>query len=324
MQIFLISLKQVAILLIYILIGYIFCRKKIISKDSNKTLSKLLIFVFAPAYTIPSLIKGLDSDNILKYAFILLCGITVVVVSILFSVLISKMFSKDGFERNIYKYMFAFSNLGYFGYPLVKEVFGPEVLASFMLFTLPITITLNSYGYIILTSDGEKSLAKEKMSKKELLKRIFSVPFITSVIGITLGLMPFEMPAIFFDVLSPAGGCYSVTAMLIAGISLSSYSMKEMFRGIKPYFAGLVRLCMIPLILGGIVFGLYKIFDFDKTIVICTVAFAALPSGMNVAVFPEFAGKDGSIGAKACFISCIMALITIPIWFYLLSVLIPA
>ncbi len=322
MPIFTITLKQVAILIAYILLGYLLTRKKLIPKETNKTFSKLLIYVFAPAYTIPKLAKQIDSAYIMSYLWILLAGITVAVVCIFLAKLCSRFFAERGYERNIYKYMFAFSNLGYFGYPLVNEVFGEAALANFMLFTLPMSVALNSYGYIVLTSDGTEE-KQHGFHLAPLLKKIFSIPFLTSLIGIILGLLPITLPDVFFDVLAPAGNCYSVIAMLMAGISLASYPVKNLFSGIKPYFASAVRLILIPFIMGGVVFALYKLLNFDKNIVICTVAFSALPSGMNVVVFPEFVGKDGSVGAKACFISCILSLITIPLWFYLLSVLIP-
>ncbi len=322
---FIITLKQASILIGYIMLGYALCRSKIISKESSKTLSKLLIYVFAPAYTVPSLINGLDAAYIGKYIVIVLFGCAVCIASILLAQVLSLLFEKSGFKRNLYKYMFAFSNIGYFGYPLVKGVFGDEALASFMLFALPINIGINSYGYYILTSDGGVSENEAPHNfKKEYLKRIFSVPFFTNIIGIILGLLPITFPEIFFDVLSPAGGCYSVSAMLIAGFTLSSYSFSELFLSRKPYFAGLIRLVLIPFVLGGAAFLLCKFINLNETVLMCTVAFTALPAGMNVVVFPEFAGKDGSLGAKSCFISYAMSLLTIPCWFYLLSVLLKA
>ncbi len=322
---FTITLKQVSILLGYILLGYTLRRANVITKDASKILSKLLIYVFSPAYTIPRLINGIDASNILKYLAIFAAGIAVCLICILLSKLISSVFSSDTFERNLYKYMLAFSNLGYFGYPLISGVYSddPSVLACFMIFALPINTAINSYGYFILTDDGNsKKTLDARAARVEKLKRVISVPFLTSITGIVMGLLPVSYPQLFFDVLSPAGGCYSASAMIIAGVSLSSYSLKELFSSKKPYLVGIVRLVVMPLILGGIAFLLHRLLNLDRMIVICTVAFTSLPSGMNVVIFPEFAGKDGSVGAKSCFISYIMALLTIPAWFYLLSVLV--
>ncbi len=317
---FLITLKQVSVLLLYILIGYGLCRARLISKEGNKFLSKLLILVFSPAYTIPNLINGLDLAYIMQYIAVLGAGIAVTLVAIFAAQLLARPFSREHYERNLYKYMFSFANIGYFGYPLVGAVFGEAALANFILFCLPMSVAINSYGFYILTDDGTASADEDSVARrKDLLKKIFSYPFLTTILGVVLGLLPVAYPQVFFDVLAPAGNCYSVSAMLIAGVSLASYSAKELFTGVKAYLAGVVKLILIPVIFGGIAYALYALLGMDKIILICIAAFACLPAGMNVAVFPEYVGKDGSIGAKSCFISYIMGLLTIPSWFYLLE-----
>ncbi len=110
--------------------------------------------------------------------------------------------------------------------------------------------------------------------------------------------------------------------MWLVGISLASYSLKELFSSVKPYIAGLIRLLLIPLIMGSLALLLHKVFNLDKNLVIFVITFTCLPAGMNVVVFPESVGKDGSFGAKACIVSYIMGIVTIPLWFYLLTVVI--
>ncbi len=314
---FIITFKQVATLLLYIMLGYVLCRRGIIPKETSKIFSKLLIFVFTPAYTIPTLAKQISMEYIVKYIVIFIGGALVAVGAIFLGKLISKFFAQSVFEKNLYDYLFAFANLGYFGYPLIKGVYGEETLANFMLFSMPITIMINSYGYYILTADDTSA----KVPFTDSLKRIFNIPLISSLIGISLGLLPVSVPQTLFDALAPAGNCYSVSAMLAAGVALSAYSVKQLFSTPKPYFAGIARLIVIPAIIGGVSFGLYKLLDFDFTIVIFALTFSCLPAGMNVVVFPEAVGKDGSLGAKSCFISYIMALVTIPVWFYIMSLM---
>ncbi len=320
---FLITLKQVGIMVGYIFLGYILCRKKVIGKEASKILSKLLIYVIGPCYSVSTLSKQISLDKILEYIVIIGAGVIVAMASILLSLIIARIFTKDKSEKNIYKYMFAFSNIGYFGYPLIGAIFGEQVLASFMLFALPINITISSYGYYILTdSDEGQEVRDNKSSKKEQLKRIFSFPLLSSLFAIILGLLPIELPQIFYDVIAPAGNCYSALAMWLVGISLASYSLKELFLSVKPYIGGAIRLMLIPFIMGVLALLLQKLIGFDKMIVTFVVAFTCLPAGMNVVVYPESVGKDGSLGAKACIVSYIMGLATIPLWFYLLTVLI--
>ncbi len=321
---FLITLKQVGIMVGYIFLGYILCRTKVVGKEASKILSKLLLYVISPCYCVATLSKQISIEKIVDYIVIIGAGAVVALLVILLSTVISHFFTKNAFEKNVYKYMFAFSNIGYFGYPLIGAIYGAEVLASFMLFALPINIAINSFGYYILTEKitDEAQVIDKKAKTKERLKRIFSFPLLSQLLAIVLGLLPFNIPNLFYEIITPAGNCYSASAMWLVGIALASYSLKELFLSFKPYFAGLIRLLIIPLIMGGIAYLLQMLIGFDKIIVIFVVAFPCLPAGMNVVVFPESAGQDGSFGAKSCIVSYLMGLATIPLWFYILSIII--
>ncbi len=321
---FLITLKQVAILLFYILLGFSLCKAKIIGKEGSKILSKLLVYVFSPAYSLCNLSSSISIEKIVEYAVSIACGIVVVLLAILFGIIVSRLFSKDKLERNIYKYVLAFGNLGYFGYPLISAVFGADVLATFMLFCVPINIGISTYGYFVLTQTEDKTdeCVDNVAKKRDLIKRIFSVPMIFTVIGIILGLLPINMPTLFYDVLTPAGNCMSVSAMILSGIVLASCTVKELFCSVKSYFAGGVRLIICPLIFGGLAFILYRFVGLSADIFICITACSCLPAGMNAIVYPESVGLSGKSGAKVCFISYILALATIPLWFYLLEILV--
>ncbi len=315
---FLITLKQVAILLGYILLGFVLCKTKVVGKDGSKVLSKLLVCVFSPAYNILSLMRGISIEKISQYALCIGCGAGALFFALVIALVLCRLFSKDKLEQSIYQYVFIFSNIGYFGSPLVGAVYGAEVLAQFILFCLPLTIGINTYAYFILTRNPDAVPVKKK--KADILKRIFSIPTVAVLIGLVLGLLPIEIPAVIDEIIAPASNCMSATAMIIAGIVLSTCSMKEVFLSVKSYLVGLIRLIILPIIIGGIGLLLYKFAGLDKTIFICIVTFSCLPPGMNAIVFPESAGLSGKTGAKACFLSYIFALGTIPLCFYLLSV----
>ncbi len=153
---FLITLKQVGIMVGYIFLGYILCRKNFINKQASKFLSKLLVFVISPCYTANTISKGITLDKISDYIIFIIAGAGITIIVIFLSKIISGIFTKQSFERSIYKYIFTFSNMGYFGYPLINAVYGAETLANFMLFAMPINIAISSYGYYILTEGDEK------------------------------------------------------------------------------------------------------------------------------------------------------------------------
>ena len=144
---------------------------------------------------------------------------------------------------------------------------------------------------------------------------------IGTFLGIAIGLLPIELPAVAYEFLSPASDCMAAIAMLLAGLVLSQLSARNIFTSKKAYYIGLLRLVIYPIAFGGIAYLLYTA-GLSKEIFICTVCLTALPAGMNVVVFPEAIGISGKEGAQACFISYLMVIATLPLTFLALAALI--
>ncbi len=300
-------------------LGFAFCKARLIGKEGSKVLSKLLVCAFLPAYTVANLSKNVSVDRVVEYALTIGAGLMSACLAIGFGIIASRFFSKEKLERATYQYVFAFGNIAYFGYPLIGAVFGAEQLTSFMLFCLPLSIAINTYGYILLTqTEG----TEKKHGKGHMLKRIFTVPTLATLLGITLGLIPLKTPQILYDILTPIGNCMSPIAMILGGIVLGGCSFKELFCTTKAYLASVVRLIVCPLLFGSVAFVSYKFAGLNAGIFICILASACLPAGMNAIVFPESVGASGKSGATLCFISYLLGLATVPLWFYLLTILV--
>ncbi|MBP5467358.1 MAG: AEC family transporter [Clostridia bacterium] len=310
------TLKTVALLLFYIGIGFFLGKKKIVGEKASKTLAAILTYVVMPLYSVNTLSKTVTVDNISVYGELFLAGIVVAAISLALCIPLSKLFVKKGYSRNIYKYLLFTPNLGYFGYPLVQAVFGETALAMYMIFTLPTSIGINTFGYMILTdksgeTDGEIE-DKSSTHGKDIIKRLFSAPMIGTFVGIAIGLLQITLPEIVYDFLTPASDCMRAIAMILTGIVLSGLTLKNLFSSKKAYAISVLRLIIYPIVFGSIAYLLY-VFGVPREIFIFTVCLTALPAGMNVVIFPEAIGMSGKEGAQACFISYLMVIITLPL-----------
>ncbi|MBO5888913.1 MAG: AEC family transporter, partial [Clostridia bacterium] len=99
--------------------------------------------------------------------------------------------------------------------------------------------------------------------------------------------------------------------------TLAKLPILELFKSAKAYLLSLIRLIILPVVGGAILFFI----GVPKEVFIAGVSLLCLPSGMNVVVFPESVGKDSIVGAKSCFVSYIFALATVPVVFYFIEVL---
>ena len=59
--------------------------------------------------------------------------------------------------------------------------------------------------------------SNKKFDWKTNLRFLRSVPFIGTMLGVILGLLPFTMPQYFVNLLDMSAKCQSATAMLLTG-----------------------------------------------------------------------------------------------------------
>ncbi len=318
MEVFLTTLEQVVILLLFIIIGFFLRKKNYVGENASKMLATLEMLIFMPASTFSALSSSVTVEKFTEYLMLFLYGCIFLVVAIALAMIFARLFSKDKEKRNIFTYALAFSNSGYFGYPVVEAVWGSEMLAMFIFFSIPFSIAINSFGMYILTKDYtpknealRENPPAEKPKKRNRLAFLYSPVMISTYLGIIVGLLPFTLPQVVNTAVSTAANCMSPVAMLLTGVVLATVPLKKLFGAPVPYLVGLIRLIVLPVLVGGVSYLL----GLRGTTLILSTAMFSLPIGMNVVVFPESVGKDSPFGASICFISYILALIAIPLVF---------
>mgnify|MGYP003301357804 CR=1 FL=1 len=103
---FLTTLQQVAILLLFIIIGYFFRKKNLINDGAKKTMAALLVNLFTPAYSIASLSQQLSIEKIKDYGIYFIAGIILTVFAILLAIIFARLLGREKLQRNILKYAF--------------------------------------------------------------------------------------------------------------------------------------------------------------------------------------------------------------------------
>ena len=308
MEIFFVTLKQMAILLTFIAIGYVMNKAKLVNANVGAVFATAVTFFFMPMTCFNTMIKNTNLENIIVKWPVLLVSVIFLISSFFLAKFISNFFTKDKMEHAVYTYSFVITNLGYMGYPIVEAVFGEIGLYYFMLFCLPLNIFLNTIGMNMLTQ-------RTKINFKMLLNPII----IALVLGVVLGLLGVKLPDFIFDITNTGAACTTPCAMILLGFVLAKTPFIKIVLNPKMYIAAVIRLIALPLIFGGITFALCYFLKLDMLYVFLVVAVSCLPMGSNTIVFPESIGKDGTLGAQSCFVSTIMALITLPVMFMLLT-----
>lgn len=293
-------ITQIAVFFIIMIIGYTVGKIKAVPDCTESVISKLLSLIVFPVFCFNTMATNFTAKAFSEHWTILLYGLGAVLFSVGIALLLAPIFSKDRYTKSIYIYSFIISNMGYFGSPLIKAVFGDKVLSLMLLFIVAFNMYIYSFGYASLTN-----------SSGSFIKKFINPVFIMLIIGIIIGICGIRLPAFILSASDSIGNCLGPLAMLVAGLVISKYNIGELLRNPRVWIASFLRLTVIP----AVIVLLIKLCGGDNTVVIITLGTCAMPLGLNTVVFPASCGKDTSTGASMALISSLMCVITIPVMF---------
>jgi len=291
-----IVMQQVLLLILFAAVGYILCKMGKVKSEQTKLLSTLQVYVFWPCSVINTYSANFTVEYIQEKYSLLLVSLILLAVMIVVGGLLAKLLAKKSYLQAVYCYSLTVSNYGFFGYSLAAGLFGDIMLQNVMIFSLPISMYTSTLGYAMLT--------KTKFSPKRFINPII----VASLIGAVVGLFEWELPYVLDALVDKAGACMAPVGMLLAGMVISEFNLKEILKGKRNYMVAVLRLLVLPCSIAGEL----KLLGLEEMIIPALMVYA-MPCGSNAITFPRLVGKDCKDGASVLLITSLLACITVPI-----------
>ena len=168
-------LQQMIVLFIYIVIGYAAAKRGIMDEEFSKKISWIVVNVANPALTLSAVVNG---DGMIEGRDLLVTALTAVVIlggMVVLSLFLPVIFRAGAKEKNVYRLMSAFNNIGFMGFPVIAAVYGQAALLYAAIFSMLFNVLMYTYG--IQTARGQK------MGKIEWIK-ILNIGVISSIFAI--------------------------------------------------------------------------------------------------------------------------------------------
>ncbi len=316
MEIFGLTIDVMSMMFLLMIVGYVLRKANILPNDtSDVTLARLETYVFVPALNFYSWATSCTVDSLKENWKLVLYGTSAIIVMILLSYPLSKLFVKDdAYQRNIYKYSLVFSNFGFLGNFVILVIFGNEGLFKYSMFTLIMTFLVNSWGICVLIPQSKKPTVRD------LMKKIFNPPILGIIAGALVGITGIIhwIPDFMMRAFTNAMNCMGPVGMLLAGFVVAGYEVKELITIKKVYWASLFRLIIIP----SVVLSVFKfVLGLDEFALTLALVGYGAPMGLNTIVYPATYGGETRTGAAMAMVSHVFALLTVPLLYYLFIVL---
>ncbi len=304
------TLSPILSLFMIMAIGFFLRKKKLVPEDTGTVLSRLETFLLLPALNFNKMLTGCTVETLKTDYRLMLYSLLLVGAAVAMAYLLAPLFEKkDAYMRNIYTYALTFSNYGYMGYAIVPLVFGQEMLQRYILFTLPMNVVLYMWGTTILIPQNG--------ARKNPLLNLINPSFVAIALGMIGGLLGLGKyaPSFLTTTLSSLGNCLGPMAMLLTGFAIGGIEVKKVLGNGKVYIATLLRLIVLPAILISLLFLLKA----DREVMYIALIAYGVSFGMNTVVFPSAYGGDVVPGSAMAVVSNVLAVITFPLMYGLLN-----
>ena len=288
-------LNQVLMMFSLMLVGFVLYRKGLLNENGTQQMSTILLQVCTPALIITSFNIKFDMEILAEIGI----AFGLALSSILLGLLIARLIYRR--EHRIAQFAVAFSNVGFFGIPLVTGLLGLQYVIYLSAYILAFNLLSWTVGIYLIT--GDKSAMK--------FTTFFKTPaFIGMMIGFIVFLSPIKLSGFLQQSLASLGSINTPLAMLVLGTYLAKSKLIEIFRNKQVYPIAFYRLVLIPTIALFVLSALTMIRPEVRMVVLIA---SSAPSATILAIFSQRFGHDYAYGAQIISFTNLMCLLTIPI-----------
>lgn len=294
MEMVLIISRQILVMFIYMFIGYILFRRKLITLEGSRSLANLLLYVILPCAILKSfnMPRSLEKTEVLLVSFVL--GLIALALAMAVSALIFRREPLNNFGA-------AFSNAGFMGIPLIEAAMGTEAVFYCASMIALLNVLQWTYGQAVISGKGQGHTCRN-IVKNPLL--------ISLLAGFAIYFLQIPVPSVVSSSINSISMMNAPAAMIILGVYLAQVRFSDIFTDVKLYLVSGVRLLLIPILT---VIPLSLFYHRYHDICLALVIAASAPVGANVAVYAQKLEKNYTYAVKMVCLSTIISIVTLPV-----------
>lgn len=294
--------QQMTVLFILMGIGFLCGKKGFITDGFAKNMSWLVVNVATPAMILSA---GMNEESTIRgesLAFGFLVALLVYVFLIAVSFVILPVIRVPSEDKNVYRVMSIFSNIGFMGLPIMQAAYGSEAVLYGALFQFPYNLLLYSYG--IAAMRGENPF-----KNLESLKRVLNVGVISCFLAVAIYVSGIHMPSPISISAKHLSSLAAPLSMMVIGQSMIHISLKELFGDVRLLVFSIIKLIVIPII------GIFilRLFIQDEMILNVCYIILATPVGSMTAMMAQQYGGNYSLASRGVALSTLLSVATIPL-----------
>lgn len=292
-------LQQMGILFVYMMIGYVACKKEYFDQEFGKKLSWLVVNVANPMLAISAVVNNEEQIAKKDFYVTVLLAICFYAFFLILARILPRLIGVQKSDIGVYKMMTTFNNIGFMGFPVIAAAYGNGALIYAVPFSIMFNILCYTWGIQTLCGGGEKGN----------WKRIINIGTISGIISIVLFFMQIPVPKMICSLSAGLSNLTGPLSMLVIGISIAAMELKDLFTDVKLLKFALIKLLAVP------VAAMLLVCQVIDNRLICEVflVMRATPAASMCAMLSQQYGGDYELAAKGVALTTILSVVTMPI-----------
>lgn len=292
-------LQQMGILFVYMMIGYVACKKEYFDQEFGKKLSWLVVNVANPMLAISAVVNNEEQIAKKDFYVTVLLAICFYAFFLILAQILPRLIGVQKSDIGVYKMMTTFNNIGFMGFPVIAAAYGNGALIYAVPFSIMFNILCYTWGIQTLCGGGEKGN----------WKRIINIGTISGIISIVLFFMQIPVPKMICSLSAGLSNLTGPLSMLVIGISIAAMELKDLFTDVKLLKFALIKLLAVP------VAAMLLVCQVIDNRLICEVflVMMATPAASMCAMLSQQYGGDYELAEKGVALTTILSVVTMPI-----------
>ena len=307
--------SKVLVVFIYIGVGFIANRLKVLPEESVKHFISLVMGITVPCLMISSITSQDINGNMYRNTVLVLAlsALIYIVTAAVTTFISDRIFSrKDQQDRNVLASAMTGCNSGFMGLPIASAVFGALVF-----YYLAIqTIVNNTYLFVgSLSQLHHRESQTSTNNLREKLRPLVNPTSVATVFAVTMLFAGLHLPEYIMGIVEPLGDVTIPLSMILVGVQLGGTDFKNLLSDKDLLITSAVKLVVMPAI-ALLILTPFPVDPVVKLTALFAVCFPSAVIGVAVAAQEK---KNPQLMAEAVAVSTLLSIITLPVWIMIIS-----
>lgn len=295
---------KMVMLFVLIGVGYA-CKKVHYTNDEVDTgLSRVVINVAMPSLILSAVLTAQDSLSIEEAGVSFLSCLLMMAVVIAFTFAIVALMRIPKGLKGAYRFMLAFGNIGFLGFPVISAIYGSKALIYASIFQVPFSLLCYTVGPLFISQD------KEDVKPEKVTLKTFLTPMtISCVVAVLFEVGGVRNVPVLTDIFTLLGNMATPAAMIIIGSQMANIPLRDVVGTPKLWIMSAFRLIINPIL----VWLIFSSFIDNQLLLGALVVSSAMPVANVGVMFSLLYGTDTKALSQGTIVSTLLSLVSIPL-----------